>query len=80
MDDNDLEKTKRIQSIQYQYAFELFCQKRFEDSFKIFSDLATGVYLAVLPNVLTAVVIIGCKFHISVNNCDPCIPYIDLKK
>ncbi|XP_028393424.1 vam6/Vps39-like protein [Dendronephthya gigantea] len=55
MDDNDSEKTKRIQSIQYQYAFELFCQKRFEDSFKIFSELATeppeviGLFQDLLP-------------------------------
>ena len=42
MEESESEKKKRIQSIQYQYAFELFCQKRFQDSFKIFGDLDTG--------------------------------------
>ena len=42
MEESESEKTKRIQSIQYQYAFELFCQKRFQESFKVFADLDTG--------------------------------------
>jgi hypothetical protein len=42
MQESDSEKTKRIQSIQYQYAFELFCQKRFQESFKVFAELETG--------------------------------------
>ena len=42
MEEPDSEKKQRIQSIQYQYAFELFCQKRFQDSFKLFGELETG--------------------------------------
>lgn len=42
MHDGDSEKAQRIQRIQYQYAFELFCQKRFQESFKIFGELDTG--------------------------------------
>ena len=43
MQESDEEKTKRKQSIQYQYAFELFCQKRFQESFTIFAELDTGI-------------------------------------
>lgn len=55
MQESESEKKKRIQSIQYQYAFELFCQKRFEDSFKLFGDLETdppeviGLFQDLLP-------------------------------
>ena len=42
MEESEEEKTKRKQSIQYQYAFELFCQKRFQESFIIFAELDTG--------------------------------------
>ena len=42
MQEGDSEKSQRKQSIQYQYAFELFCQKRFQESFKIFAALETG--------------------------------------
>ena len=55
MQESDSEKSQRIQSIQYQYAFELFCQKRFQESFKIFAALETdppeviGLFNDLLP-------------------------------
>jgi len=36
------EKAKRKEHIQNLYAFEMFCQKRFEDSLQLFAQLETG--------------------------------------
>ncbi len=41
-DVNDVEKEKRIIIIQTLLAFELFCQKRFEESLRNFANLNTG--------------------------------------
>ena len=42
-DVNDVEKEKRIIIIQTLLAFELFCQKRFEESLRNFANLNTGM-------------------------------------
>jgi len=39
------EKEYRLYSIRNLYAFDLFCQHRFEDSLNIFTQLGTGLYL-----------------------------------
>lgn len=55
MQESESDKKKRIQSIQYRFAFELFCQKRFQESFKLFGDLETdppeviGLFQDLLP-------------------------------
>ena len=36
------EKAARKESIQNLYAFDLFCQKKFDDSLKLFAQLETG--------------------------------------
>ncbi|ESP01601.1 hypothetical protein LOTGIDRAFT_200189, partial [Lottia gigantea] len=51
----ELEKQKRIRNIQNLYAFDLFCQHRFEESMKLFAKLGTdpsnviGLYPNLLP-------------------------------
>ena len=46
-DVNDVEKEKRIIIIQTLLAFELFCQKRFEESLRNFANLNTGMHMIV---------------------------------
>lgn len=41
-DDSDGEKKQQIHHIQNLYAFNLFCQKRFDDSMQVFAKLGTG--------------------------------------
>ena len=41
-DDSDGEKSQQIHHIQNLYAFNLFCQKRFDDSMQGFAKLGTG--------------------------------------
>lgn len=36
------EKASRKESIQNLYAFDLFCQKKFDDSLQLFAQLETG--------------------------------------
>ena len=36
------EKATRKESIQNLYAFDLFCQKKFDDSLQLFAQLGTG--------------------------------------
>lgn len=36
------EKAARKESIQNLYAFDLFCQKKFDDSLQLFAQLETG--------------------------------------
>ena len=36
------EKEKRKEGIQNLFAFEMFCQKRFDDSLQLFAQLETG--------------------------------------
>ncbi|XP_064621475.1 vam6/Vps39-like protein [Lineus longissimus] len=54
-DDNEVDKADRLQKIRTLYAFELFCQHRFEDSLTIFAELGTdpshviGLYPNLLP-------------------------------
>ena len=36
------EKDKRIKNIKNLYAFELFCQRRFDESLTLFAKLGTG--------------------------------------
>lgn len=42
-DDSDADKRQQIHHIQNLYAFNLFCQKRFDDSMQGFAKLGTGV-------------------------------------
>ena len=42
MEGNDIERSDRLRDIQNTFAFELFCQRRFEESFKNFSKVGTG--------------------------------------
>lgn len=46
-DDSDGDKKQQIHHIQNLYAFNLFCQKRFDDSMQVFAKLGTGK--ALLP-------------------------------
>ena len=39
------EKQKRIQHIRNLYAFDLFSQRRFEESLKTFAELGTGDFI-----------------------------------
>lgn len=41
-DDSDGDKKQQIHHIQNLYAFNLFCQKRFDDSMQVFAKLGTG--------------------------------------
>lgn len=41
-DDADGDKKQQIHHIQNLYAFNLFCQKRFDDSMQVFAKLGTG--------------------------------------
>lgn len=41
---NEAEKLEQIRQIRTSLAFELFCQKRFEESLSLFSDLQTGMF------------------------------------
>jgi len=49
------EKEYRLHSIRNLYAFDLFCQHRFEDSLIIFTQLGTGLY------ILSAYFMLGSK-------------------
>ncbi|XP_043929951.1 vam6/Vps39-like protein isoform X1 [Protopterus annectens] len=55
-DDSDGDKAQQIQHIQNLYAFNLFCQKRFDDSMQVFAKLGTdpshviGMYPDLLPS------------------------------
>ncbi|XP_058847250.1 vam6/Vps39-like protein isoform X1 [Acipenser ruthenus] len=55
-DDSDGDKRQQIHHIQNLYAFNLFCQKRFDDSMQVFSKLGTdpthviGLYPDLLPS------------------------------
>lgn len=41
-DDADGDKKQQIHHIQNLYAFNLFCQKRFDESMQVFAKLGTG--------------------------------------
>lgn len=41
-DDSDGDKKQQINHIQNLYGFNLFCQKRFDDSMQVFAKLGTG--------------------------------------
>lgn len=41
-DDFDSEKQQQIHHIKNLYAFNLFCQKRFDESMQVFAKLGTG--------------------------------------
>lgn len=41
-DDSDNEKQQQIHHIKNLYAFNLFCQKRFDESMQVFAKLGTG--------------------------------------
>lgn len=41
-DDSDGDKKRQIHDIQSLYAFNLFCQKKFDDSMQVFAKLGTG--------------------------------------
>lgn len=41
-DDSDDDKKQQINHIQNLYGFNLFCQKRFDDSMQVFAKLGTG--------------------------------------
>lgn len=41
-DDSDADKRQQIHHIQNLFAFNLFCQKRFDDSMQVFAKLGTG--------------------------------------
>ena len=47
------EKEYRLYSIRNLYAFDLFCQHRFEDSLNIFTQLGTGLYLILIYILVT---------------------------
>uniref|UniRef100_A0A8D2JHJ1 VPS39 subunit of HOPS complex n=1 Tax=Varanus komodoensis TaxID=61221 RepID=A0A8D2JHJ1_VARKO len=55
-DDSDSEKRQQIHHIKNLYAFNLFCQKRFDDSMHVFAKLGTdpthvmGLYPELLPS------------------------------
>uniref|UniRef100_A0A8C5AMT4 CNH domain-containing protein n=1 Tax=Gadus morhua TaxID=8049 RepID=A0A8C5AMT4_GADMO len=55
-DDSDGDKKQQIHHIQNLYAFNLFCQKRFDDSMQVFAKLGTdpthviGLYPDLLPS------------------------------
>uniref|UniRef100_A0A8C1H2J6 VPS39 subunit of HOPS complex n=1 Tax=Cyprinus carpio carpio TaxID=630221 RepID=A0A8C1H2J6_CYPCA len=55
-DDSDADKRQQIHHIQNLFAFNLFCQKRFDDSMQVFSKLGTdpthviGLYPDLLPS------------------------------
>uniref|UniRef100_A0A8C9WIQ3 VPS39 subunit of HOPS complex n=1 Tax=Scleropages formosus TaxID=113540 RepID=A0A8C9WIQ3_SCLFO len=55
-DDSDGDKRQQIHHIQNLYAFNLFCQKRFDDSMQVFAKLGTdpthviGLYPDLLPS------------------------------
>lgn len=52
-DDSDGDKKQQIHHIQNLYAFNLFCQKRFDDSMQVFAKLGTGEspdYCLLTPN------------------------------
>lgn len=42
-DDSDGDKKQQINHIQNLYGFNLFCQKRFDDSMQVFAKLGTGM-------------------------------------
>lgn len=42
-DDSDDDKKQQINYIQNLYGFNLFCQKRFDDSMQVFAKLGTGM-------------------------------------
>nr|KAF6488387.1 VPS39 subunit of HOPS complex [Rousettus aegyptiacus] len=54
-DDSDSEKQQQIHHIKNLYAFNLFCQKRFDESMQVFAKLGTdpthvmGLYPDLLP-------------------------------
>lgn len=41
-EDSDGDKRQQIHHIQNLYAFNLFCQKRFDESMQVFAKLGTG--------------------------------------
>lgn len=52
-DDSDDDKKQQINHIQNLYGFNLFCQKRFDDSMQVFAKLGTGMTQArTLPPVV----------------------------
>lgn len=44
-DDSDADKRPQIHHIQNLFAFNLFCQKRFDDSMQVFAKLGTGEFI-----------------------------------
>jgi hypothetical protein len=51
-DESSSEKEQRLHFIRNLYAFDLFCQHRFEESLNIFAELGTGNCIEVLLVVL----------------------------
>ena len=47
-DEPPQEREKRVRNINNLYAFQLFCQHRFEESLQLFGKLGTGILLLLL--------------------------------
>ncbi|KAG8449632.1 hypothetical protein GDO86_016319 [Hymenochirus boettgeri] len=77
-DDLDTEKRQQIHHIQNLFAFNLFCQKRFEDSMQVFAKLGTdpthviGMYPDLLPS--------DYKKHLQYPNPVPVLSGAELEK
>lgn len=56
-DDSDGDKKQQINHIQNLYGFNLFCQKRFDDSMQVFAKLGTGT---ASPEHLEPPLVLGC--------------------
>ena len=57
------EKQKRIQHIRNLYAFDLFSQRRFEESLKTFAELGTGDFIVYWICIVKHILNFTFQFH-----------------
>jgi len=51
MSDESLDYDVGKTNIRKRYAFDLFCQQRFEESLKVFNDLDIGGFLVIIESI-----------------------------
>lgn len=72
-DDSDGDKKQQIHHIQNLFAFNLFCQKRFDDSMQVFAKLGTGrAFIAHSGHLFSVCSGQICKTATLGSNCTRC--------
>uniref|UniRef100_A0A8C9EJQ8 CNH domain-containing protein n=1 Tax=Pavo cristatus TaxID=9049 RepID=A0A8C9EJQ8_PAVCR len=68
-DDSDSEKRQQIHHIKNLFAFNLFCQKRFDESMQVFAKLGTGKCLMLPFCLQTNVALVAPLLRLENNHC-----------